>query len=125
MTDIQVKQLTFLDETIKHYNSNNRAIIEGCCLYKSIPDVSSGCAIGRHLTPELATLLDSCTDLNSTSVEEDKIFNYLPDNLKELGQSFLNQVQQLHDNSAYWNEEGLTSAGYEKVRLIKMHYGLK
>ena len=53
MKTIEEKRLDFLNETVAHYNSNNRAqTLSYSCQYAPIGDRSLGCAIGRHLPIE-------------------------------------------------------------------------
>jgi hypothetical protein len=129
MTELQQKQLVFLDDTVAHYNSNNRCANDqvrcgmGC---KYSPETlhlegkSEGCAIGRHLTPELAKELDNGTGNKGVKA----VFNKLPDNLKELDASFLTLIQLLHDNPNYWDENGLSEEGRESYSTIKRVYDL-
>jgi hypothetical protein len=110
MNKLQINQMTFLMETVNHYNLKNRGMNEnGQCCYVG------GCAIGRHLPKELAKILDT---FGNTSISNTEVFNLLPDNLKALGQSFLQSVQFLHDSSDFWDNTGLTDVGQIRVKLI-------
>jgi hypothetical protein len=117
MKTLKQKQLEFLENTIKHFNSSNRGIDEnGCCSYKN------GCAIGRHLQPELAEKLDR---INMVGASNPYVFNKLPKSLKELGRSFLLDIQRLHDDKKYWNLNGLSDEGKLYVEQIKIIHELK
>lgn len=132
MESLSQKQLAFLDDTIKHYNSNNLCIDQdGFCCYSpetlKLGDKSEGCAIGRHLTKEVALQIDTIPSPNydvGTSVENNEIFNLLPVSLKELTQKFLYAIQMLHDNPLNWDEKGLTRCGEDYVKVIKNSYSL-
>jgi hypothetical protein len=116
MTELQEKQLAFLEETAGFYNSKNRALgSDGECIYSSTAK-SPGCAIGRHLSPELAINLDTRSE---TGISNDDVFRNMPPSLKELGQPFLGRVQMLHDDSTNWDDTGLSSDGESYVIRIK------
>ncbi len=101
MTELQVRQKAFLDETVAHFNINNRATEnEWSCEYKH--KYNGGCAIGRKVSAELADKLSGPVGL---------CFKLLPMDLQELTQQFLAQVQRLHDRSVFWNENGLSEEG--------------
>lgn len=110
--DIKLKQLMFLDDTVKHFNSNNRGVdvINDTCSY------TEGCAIGRHLPKELCIRFDS--DPNDQCVYSPNIFNELPDWMKELTSSFLSAIQNFHDDKTCWNEKGLTEYGFDVYHSI-------
>lgn len=118
METIKSKQLAFLNETISHFNSNNRGYNHerGQCSYVA------GCAIGRKLTPELCEKLDN--DPGDKAVSNTPIFNQLPDELKELGRDFLSDIQELHDLGSNWNETGLSYQGKKRVNAILTNYNL-
>ncbi len=87
--NIKLKQLKFLDDTIKHFNSTNRGVDkeDGVCSY------SDGCAIGRHLPKELCFRFDNYK--LDQCVVSSHIFNELPEWLKELSPNFLAAVQTI------------------------------
>jgi hypothetical protein len=123
MEDLKQKRLAFLEDTIKHYNLNNRCVSPktGKCVYHPVDDKSKGCAIGRHLTSELAKKLDS---LEYTAISQSEPFNLLPKELKELEQTFLVDIQCLHDRTYNWDENGLSKLGEKEVKEIKEDYKL-
>lgn len=123
MNDLQQKQLTFLEDTIKFYGEDitRRSVtIHGVCNYNNN---GKACAIGRHLSPELAVILDKyTTNTSGSGVSSDRIFNWLPTELKCLGQSFLIDMQRLHDVDINWelgNGKGLSETGTRYVEYIK------
>ncbi len=111
MEKIKEKQLSILNDTISHYNSNNRSYINGSCVYYPTEN-SEGCAVGRLVKDK-----ELCKALGTSSVNN--IFSSLPDDIKELGHDFLNDLQQLHDNKDNWDGHGLSEKGKNAVeRLI-------
>lgn len=115
MKTIKEKQLDFLNDTISHYNSSNRSLIGSFCSYLPQTNKSLGCAIGRHVPDK-----ELCKEFDKIgSVNQNKVFNRLPSELKELGQIFLREIQILHDNANNWNETGLTPYGKDKEIYIK------
>ena len=121
-------QLAFLNETAAHFNLNNRSTTsnEGCS-YLPKEGVSEGCAIGRKIADKkLCAELDEFGYIGSTADETSsaRVFNKLPQELQDLGQDFLNVVQQLHDSEYNWTETGLSPVGVEKVETIKIKFCL-
>lgn len=121
MTELQQKQLAFLEETVAFYNLNNRCVsLSGMCRYHI--DGKDGCAIGRKIKDK-----DICHNLDSfegdTGVDEVEIFEQLPPELKELGQNFLYRIQVLHDTKDNWRSDGISDSGLERVKSIKRSFG--
>lgn len=81
---------------------------------------SEGCAIGRWLSPDLQLKLD---DETYPGVDIDDVFEQLPDNLQQLGQSFLASVQFLHDSNS-WREGGVINYNIERLKKIIQEYEL-
>lgn len=112
---LKEKRLAFLNDTVAFYNSNNRSVKHGHCLYHN-PDDGNSCAIGMRIEDKrLCAKFDSLTD---SGVSEEFVFNLLPSDLKLLGQEFLYNIQKLHDCSSNWEDEGLSE--YGKVEVIKI-----
>jgi hypothetical protein len=124
MTELQQKQLAFLEDTAAFYNSGNRCLDEhGSCMYYL--EGKAGCAIGRHVPDkDLCRKWDAKSDLG-TGVTDDSIFDALPENLHELGQDFLNRVQDLHDSDSNWDCDGLSAIGVDQVIAIKQRFQLQ
>jgi len=127
--DLAKRQLAFLEDTVSFFNSSNRNFIRKKnfvtlnneqCVY-SPTENSPGCAIGRHLSKKLANELDR---QKLTSVSYTVIFDKLPDWMKDLGNAFLEDVQRLHDWSAYWTKDGLSKEGKLEVSRIKNRHDL-
>lgn len=95
-SEISKKQFNFLVSTLIHFNSGNRGVDKNyMCSYVD------GCAIGRHCDVDTRKALDDVGDMSN-----EPAFALLPDELKELGQSFLYDIQSLHDSHHRWNNNG-------------------
>jgi len=116
----QQKKLQILKETAEAYTLNTRSFCEyvGSCTYKPTEKSPKGCAITRLVSLELAATLP-----DGFIVSDPEVFNLLPDELKELGKSYLQKLQNFHDLKENWCETGLSSYGqkvYENfVNLIE------
>lgn len=118
----------FLIDTIKHYNSENRCAGECWCTYSPISSekegFSEGCAIGRHLDPEIAYQIDKDNrtesgEYNNSSVSIKMMHKYpFPDWMIEMNIDFLIAVQHLHDDARYWNNDGISDIGWLYVKII-------
>lgn len=115
---LKKKQLFYLNDVVNHYNSNNRAVLAGSCTYKPT-EHSEGCAIGRRCDVTIANSL-----FEGRSVGSESVFNNIPKWMQDLTVTFLNSVQALHDNKAYWDELGLSALGSLQVNCIKKVYEL-
>jgi hypothetical protein len=130
MTDLELKEkrLVFLEETASFYNLANRSTQlvklynnkeDMRCVYRTSDGRS--CAIGRHISDELAIELDKFPD---PSISHSEILDKLPDELKNLGKHFLFFIQDLHDRKSYWSEIGLSSLGEIRLMDIKKDFKL-
>lgn len=124
-----------LDNTIRYYSEdiNRRCRGEGRGCYYSPTKInkegiSEGCAIGRHLSPEVQLKFDNAVDVGSQSIttlyNTPQYFNLLPEWMKKMPVKFLGKIQRLHDNSQFWNEKGLTDKGLSYVDGIKAEFDL-
>lgn len=113
-------QLELLNFTIKHFNSNNRGVQKENCSY------TAGCAIGIHLPIELRKEFDGEPNSDIMSLRKDNfsLWNKIPENLKDCGVEFLDNIQFLHDNALNWNQEGLNAIGLKEVERIKSRFYL-
>ena len=122
-TTIQEKQTKLLEETANFYNSRNRStnVIGQCACQYSASAFSPGCAIGRWLPEELSYKMD--VEYRGASiysmVKIPEIWDQFPSELKELGVDFLFLIQDLHDNSCNWEQNGLSFTGKNRVEFIK------
>lgn len=117
--DLSMRRKDFLHYTIKFYNLNNRAFTPATgCTYYPIKDkngncISPGCAIGQHITDELNNATTRIFGTyHNLLVSHERGFINLPEWLTSLGTIFLAMVQNLHDSSNYWNEDGLNNDGW-------------
>ena len=114
----------FLLDTIKYYSENPsfRCVTESKCAYspKTLGKDGDGCAIGRWLDEELKLELD---EYKNSSVLSESVYQKLPEWIKSLGKSFLNSVQDLHDNDYHWSN-GLSDMGKTQVNFIIDTYDL-
>jgi hypothetical protein len=126
METIKQFQLELLNDTINHFNSNNRAVIvmfsEIKCVYSSTNN-SVGCGIGKHLTEDLAAEMDN---KHPSSIFDlfDEYYTEFPDIIKYSGKQFCHQIQLLHDNEENWDKNGLSEEGKERVEEIKLMFEL-
>jgi hypothetical protein len=122
MTELQQKQLAFLEETVAFYNLDNRCVTGGGNCRYHLPG-KEGCAIGRKIVDKnLCRLLDDWD--GDTGVSEIEIFEQLPEELQLLGKRFLEEIQELHDDEDNWTLEGISDTGLESVKEIKHLFGL-
>ena len=120
LTELQEKRIKFLDDTVAYFNIHPRGVNErGTCSY------SAGCAIGRHLPPDICIELDRDPETSVTSIFDcEELLALIPDELKSLGRDFLQTVQLLHDDSTLWygngrHESGLNEYGESEHLSIK------
>lgn len=116
---IKNAQAAFLRETVKFYNSNNRATDgdSGGCVYHPTSS-SPGCAIGRHQPNK-----ELCVQWTMRAAEgyvKDIASHYSGTlgALEVLGVDFLAHVQSLHDSSRYWTNYGISLSGVRGVEHI-------
>jgi hypothetical protein len=124
MTEIQQKQLAFLQDMCGHFTSENRGLMADKiqCSYVA------GCAIGRKIESlEIKNKLDNWNGVegNSVSIDDEAAFHLLPPHLYELGSSFLKCCQVLHDNKQYWDSNGLSDQGQKYAKAIMIAHNLE
>lgn len=118
---LKAKRLAFLEETAAFYNLGNRCFNEsGLCQY--FVGGKAGCAIGRHIQNKtLCRRLDKLEDGSIQAIHDEAfpIYQKLPEKLRELGIQFLVLMQDLHDEASYWDENGLSRSGKDRIKFIK------
>lgn len=136
MPTIKERQLQILDETVAYYSKDTnrrctspKGTVTGGCFYapESVNKVgiSDGCAVGRLLTPEFRIFIDSKIEPGFNSyIDNENIFSLLPNDIKELGGSYLRALQGLHDSPLHWLENGISTNGLEYVEKMKIDYQL-
>jgi hypothetical protein len=116
-------------ETVAFYTSKNRAAVEsvrpdnGCtstqCLY--LTDEGKMCAVGRCMTKKgledvlVSHLKSSAHDLDDAFYGIDKLLKkkYHGQNI-----SFWANLQRLHDNKNWWDENGINGRGKAEVLFL-------
>ena len=118
--NLKEKQLAVLEETVNHFNRNNRAVKlidkKYKCVYSPVEGISEGCAVGRLVKDK--SLCDKF-DERRLSVTSPHVYNLLPPEIQELGDGFLRDLQNLHDDEHNWNKTGLSSIGKNEYINIK------
>lgn len=113
------EQLQLLEETIEYYSKNPRAISNSnTCVY--LREDGARCAIGRICDDETIKLIGGiCSDVGSA-----RIWPLLPPAITDYGQSFLVDLQRLHDGNKNWSDNGLSQEGKRYVDSIKSYFNL-
>ena len=126
-------KLELLEDTVKYYSENTRrrAVVKkesGAteCMYTT--DDGQHCAVGRWLQPNYQNtdwldnegcsaddLLKGCS-VNDYRYEVDDLF---VEGVRHIPAWFWMDLQQLHDNDVFWDKDGLTEAGVEKVDELR------
>jgi len=79
------------------------------------------CAIGIEVYDDLAKKLE--LEYGGEGVQA--IMHVIPHRLRRMGESFLIDIQSLHDNEENWTLKGLSKTGKKKVAAIKERHKLK
>lgn len=115
----------FLLDTIEYYttDTNRRCIRGNRCQYSPVTlkleGTSEGCAIGRHMTPENALKADQY-DIASIGFVFKLRGSLLPDWMRSIDVEVLREIQDLHDTSDYWVDNGLSNQGKSAlVRIVE------
>ena len=118
-------KIDIIIETVKHYNSNNtaRKAETDNCTYMN--EAGAMCAVGRCLTNEGMQIFKAFEDNNldvNTSVEfftnvygMDEFDNALKEEYRGHDVEFWKNLQYLHDSIYYWDENGITERGLDRV----------
>ena len=126
MTTIEDRRLNFLNEKLGYFieDPSRRAYNQKTesCMYW---DKSTGnkCLIGMEIPKEKYNEAYEGKSLTfENSLRKNSVFDLLPVEVQELGVYFLKRFQRLHDQDAYWTEEGLSNRGIGKLNFIKEKY---
>lgn len=115
-----------LVSTVQHYTTENRALVNGVCLYSCTTN-SLGCAIGRFLEPEVALAFDNVPGGAGIGIiaKMEEYKQLLPNWMLELGIHFLSEIQKLHDCLYCWDTNGITEEGKHRVSNICTTFDLE
>ncbi len=117
MKTIQERRLEILKWEKENRNATNRSIRNTSCAYSG----EIGCAVGRLIEDkDLCARLDG---LEYSGVFLTPVFNQLPENIKELGKEFLDDLQKLHDRSCNWTVYGLSDWGNTFMAELESKWG--
>jgi len=125
-------KLELLEDTVKYYSedTSRRAVVKGRvtteCMYTT--DDGQHCAVGRWLQPNYQNtkwvdnegcsaddLINGISD-NNHQYEVDDLF---VEGVRHIPAWFWMDLQQLHDNDVFWDKDGITQAGVEKVDELR------
>ena len=111
-------KLEIINETANFYTSENRAVGQPSCMY--LTDDGKRCAVGRCLREDLDVKnFDGDVHDLITDFEVPDIDDLLKEKYKGHSEEFWLELQNFHDISGNWNEEGLTEEGYLHVERLK------
>lgn len=129
-------KIEIIEETAAFYNLNNRGMSnDGGCIYLNA-DTGNKCALGRCMTDEglakwgnysegaeyLAPTLIIRMQGDHGYTKSNSLDSILKEEYQGHDLDFWNDIQAFHDNSGYWNEEGLSSFGKRvKAELIQTY----
>jgi len=117
IADVSDRELALLEDTVRFYNSKNRARTPGgYCVYYATEN-SPGCAIGRCIERSKINQFD--TMYSVLRLIEEKFS--LPSWLVAMDKIFLKNLQILHDDFTNWNDAGISETGMLFVEEIKQH----
>jgi hypothetical protein len=116
-----------LIETALFYNSGNRSMNKGSCLYES--EDGRKCGIGRIMTKKGISLIkgrrqnEECINVVLEYSLKQNIFLKKWEPLSA-HVSFLGHIQFLHDNEDKWNKNGIAKKGIRFVKFMCEEYDL-
>ncbi len=125
MNRLTARRVLALNKVIEYYGKNpsKRGTDGSICKYYD--EVSGNrCAVGRMLTVKKAQDLQN---YYPGGVAGSSTFSQLPSNVRSLGQDFLKDIQNLHDEEGNWSTKDntwLTNEGLETVADIISKYSL-
>lgn len=123
---MKTKKLTYLDvlnDTINHYNLNNRSLDnELNCIYLNKDGKS--CAVGRYIdnVKEFIANNEYLNEGSFTELYQEYNITFLKKEVQHLdNEIFWTRLQLLHDDNFNWNETGLSEDGLYEVEDIKRY----
>lgn len=122
-------KLEIIEETVKYYSedTSRRSTEEKNCVYLS--KNGNKCAFSRCCTEEGVELLHKnegrsvgVLDCTSPLYLGKEIDDVLKPEYKGHSIDFWRNLQDLHDSENYWDSNGLTKEGLERLKYIKQNY---
>lgn len=103
-----------IDETVAYYSEDvsRRSVRYGQCLYKG--PYGKRCAYARMCTDDSRFIEDRRAGWQELAILKPEYYGY--------EDHFYEDLQGLHDSSAYWDESGLTPEGISQVQFLKHKY---
>lgn len=116
-------KLEIINMVANHYNETNRAYDDGKCSYLTTD--GRMCAVGMCMTEEqLENFKDFQGDVETLEerigVDINKL---LKEEFKGHSTKFWSELQWLHDNSNYWDDDGLTEGGRNQYNSLLEIFG--
>lgn len=124
--------ISVIHEVVREYTATNRCTDDtGKCCYEN--ESGDHCAVGRFLSSEglgLAQELErdedcsAFTTLYSEYEARDKNYKLFKEGYNDLPTYFWTQIQNLHDNSRNWFDDGLSDKGKLALKMIQRDFEL-
>ena len=105
---------------VDNRNLKNRAENDNGCRYY-IP-YKTGCAVGRLMDRKKAKRIEERASKEFLGLSV--VFDLFPEDVKSLGLDFLQEMQWMHDDPAYFTTKGLSPIGIEVAKKIAKKYNL-
>jgi hypothetical protein len=114
-------KLEIIDETVKYYSTDTSRrgiqktkIGTNSCTY--LTEDGKMCAVGRCMIKPTIDLEGAADDVLADS------FHLLKPEYRIEDLNFWIDLQRLHDDCYFWNENGLTKEGLNQVKRLKEEY---
>jgi len=123
----------FLQNMLNYYCADPLArrcvSISGGCKYSPVSInklTSEGCAIGRHLSPDVQIKFDNqiCAGIEDI-LDKKYLKELMPKWMQNMNEDFLSDSQALHDMNIFWDDKGLSNEGISRVEEIIKKFDLK
>jgi hypothetical protein len=117
--------IDLLEETVQYYSEDTSRRGKDdrffMCVY--ITDNGQKCAVGRCMIEEYAEEFSNEGDVYELEDEVrttygEKLDSVMQDEYKGYSTEFWSALQSLHDSEKFWDDEGLTEKGEERVEEI-------
>ena len=112
-----------IEMVANHYNRENRAYDDGKCSY--LTTGGRMCAVGMCMTDEALDKYGGFQGgVNELEKEAQcKVNELLKEEFKGHSTEFWDEAQWLHDNSDYWDDDGLTEGGRNQYNSLLEIFG--